>query len=129
MRFPPPAQGDDQELHLLAPPLAPAMFKRLPPVAAPVELTPFAGRYHSTDLGVTYDVAVVDQTLVIARPRIANLVVSPIGADRFAGASGSPTVTFQRTGAGVSGMTISMGRVRRLPFTRAGEARPTSPGR
>ncbi len=129
VRFPPAAQAVDQELHLLAPPLAPAVFKRLPPVAAPVDLAQFSGRYHSSELGVTYDVAVVDQTLVIERPRIANIVVSPIGADRFAGASGSPTVTFQRTAAGVIGMTISMGRVRRLPFTRAGEARPTSPGR
>ena len=96
VRFPPAPPSNDQELHLLAPPLAPAVFKRLPPVGAQVDLTPFAGRYHSSELEVTYDVAVVDQTLVIARPRIANLVVSPIGADRFAGASGSPTVTFQR---------------------------------
>ena len=40
-----------QELHLLSPPLAPAVFERLPPMsdAAPTS-TPFAGRYHSADL-------------------------------------------------------------------------------
>ena len=122
--FPPAAQAADQELHLLAPPLAPAVFRRLPPVAAagrshavrrPLSLEPIWGPPTRSpwwpDAG---DRAAADRQSSSSRP---------IVADRFAGASGAPTVTFQRTGAGVSGMTISMGRVRRLPFTRVGGPR------
>ena len=44
--------GRRRNCTLLAPPLAPAVFKRLPPVAADVDLAPFAGGYHSVgDLG------------------------------------------------------------------------------
>jgi hypothetical protein len=122
--FPPAARASDQELHILSPPLPPAVFKRLPPVPASVDLAPFAGSYHSRDLGATYEVVVQGSSLAIKRPRLTDLVVEPVGAAQFAGAFGGPTVTFQRSGPDVSGMTISMGRVRRLPFERV--AAPTT---
>jgi CubicO group peptidase (beta-lactamase class C family) len=116
--FPGASHASDQELHLLSPPLAPAVFKRLPSMAAALDLKPFAGRYHSSELDATYDVSVAGQALSIARPRTSPLTVEPIAPNQFAAAPNSPTVTFQRTGNTVTGMTISMGRVRRLPFTR-----------
>jgi CubicO group peptidase (beta-lactamase class C family) len=125
----PPATGADQELHVLSPPLPPAVFTRLAPVEGIVDLRPFAGRYESIDLGAVYNVTVKDQTLVVARPRIADLVVMPIGGDRFTGAADGLTVTFRRTPAGVTGMTISMGRVRRLPFTRLGGSPASTAGK
>jgi CubicO group peptidase (beta-lactamase class C family) len=116
--FPRTTRPEDQELHVLSPPLAPSVFNRLPALASAPDLTAFAGRYQSRDLGATYEVTVQGSALAIKRPRIADLVVEPIAADRFAGASGFPSVAFQRTGGDVTGMTISMGRVRRLPFQR-----------
>ena len=109
---------------MLAPPLAPAVFERLPPLSAAAETsTPFAGRYHSADLDATYDVTVDGQTLVVSpAARRPSLVVTPIGRRHVRRGVGSPTVTFQSTGAGSPAMTISMGRVRRLPFTRVGGA-------
>jgi CubicO group peptidase (beta-lactamase class C family) len=118
--FPRATRPSDQELHVLSPPLQPAVFKRLPPAPASVELTAFAGRYYSSDLAATYEVVIQASALAIKRPRIADLRLEPVSADQFAGASGSPTVTFQRSGSEVTGMTISMGRVRRLPFERVG---------
>jgi CubicO group peptidase (beta-lactamase class C family) len=116
--FPRAAAAGAQELHLLSPPLAPAVFKRLPAMTPAADLARYAGRYHSTELDATFEVAVDGKVLTIARPRISTLTVEPIAADQFAATSGSPTVTFQRAGNAITGMTISMGRVRRLPFTR-----------
>jgi CubicO group peptidase (beta-lactamase class C family) len=129
LHFPTRSPGAAQELHALSPTLPPVVFKQLPPMAAPPDLAPFAGRYHSADLDTTYEVTVDGQTLVVRRPRVTSLTVTPIAADKFAGASGSPMVSFQRTGGQVTGMTISMGRVRRLPFTRVGGVTPSTAGR
>ena len=116
--FPNHRPGTPREMLVLSPPLAPAVFRQLPPMTAPVDLAPFVGRYHSPDLNVTYEVAASGQTLVVKRPRIADLILEPIAPNQFAGRSGSPTITFSRVGDAVTGMTISTGRVRRLPFTR-----------
>jgi CubicO group peptidase (beta-lactamase class C family) len=128
LMFPTAAPGAPQELHLLSATLATVVIRRLPPMDTPPDLAPFAGRYHSADLDTTYEVTVDGQTLVVKRPRVNSLVVTPIAADKFAGASGSPTVSFQRTGGQVTAMTISMGRVRRLPFSRVGGATPSTAG-
>jgi CubicO group peptidase (beta-lactamase class C family) len=128
LHFPTPSPGATQELHALSPTLAPVVFKRLPPMSAPPDLAPFAGRYHSADLDTIYEVTVDGQALVVRRPRVNALVLTPIAADTFAAASGSPVVSFQRTSGQVTAMTISMGRVRRLPFTRVGGPSPTTAG-
>ena len=129
LHFPTPSPGAAQELHALSTTMPPVVFTRLPPMSAPPELAPFAGRYQSADLDTTYEVTVDGQTLVVRRPRVTSLVVTPIAVDKFAGASGSPMVSFQRTGGQVTAMTISMGRVRRLPFTRVGGVTPSTAGR
>ena len=128
--FPAASSANAQELHVLAPPLAPAVFKRLPPLNAAGDLTPFAGRYHSPELGATYEVTIAGPALWIVRPRTSALTVEPIGPNLFAAPANSPTVTFQRAAGGaVTGMAISMGRVRRLPFTRVGGSGPGTAGR
>jgi CubicO group peptidase (beta-lactamase class C family) len=129
LHFPTASPGAAQELHALSLTLPPVVFKRLPPMSAPPDLAAFAGRYRSADLDTTYELTVDGQTLVVRRPRVTSLVVTPIAADKFAGASGSPMVSFQRTGGQVTAMTISMGRVRRLPFTRVSGSSTTTAGR
>jgi hypothetical protein len=118
--FPLAQPGMPQELHLPSPTMPPAVFRRLAPLSGPVDLAPFAGRYHSSDLGATYEVVADGKNLIVKRPRVSDLVLEPIAPNQFVATSNSPTVTFSRSGNTTTGMTISMGRVRRLPFTRAG---------
>ena len=44
LHFPTPSPGATQELHALSTTLAPVVFERLPPMSAPPDLAPFAGR-------------------------------------------------------------------------------------
>ncbi len=83
--------------------------------SAPAEL---AGRYHSDEAEATYTVALEDGKLLLRRRPDVSVLLTPAYADAFTTPSGS-LVRFTRDAAGrVDGMSLGLGRVRDLRFTR-----------
>jgi CubicO group peptidase (beta-lactamase class C family) len=83
-------------------------------------LSAYAGRYVSEELGVTYEVAVRDDTLRLVPPGGGDRALTAAGGDEF-GASGGWGVRFLRDGVGISGFVLDAGRVRSLVFRPAAD--------
>jgi CubicO group peptidase (beta-lactamase class C family) len=106
------------------PPPAPAEAYAPPPLA------PFAGRYHSPELGVEWRIEERDGALTLVHPRHPDMGLRAVGPDTFAvyaeagtlpGAwsSGYFRLALERDEAGaVRGMRASSGRIRHLWFAR-----------
>lgn len=123
--FPTATSHGPQELHVLSPPLPPAKFKRV--VASPQtreELAVFSGAYFSGELDAKVQVVATDDgelRMCLARGKPVTLL--PFARDAFY-TSDLGTITFIRGNGGtVTGLTISTGRVRRIPLTRTGQGR------
>jgi CubicO group peptidase (beta-lactamase class C family) len=111
------SDGSMREHVLVWPARTPSSWRRVTvvrPTAA--QLAAYAGTYHSEELGATYTVTARDSTLVLRTRWSDDVVLQPMYADAFGGPF---VVHFTRRGGKVDGMTMSSGRVRRVPFTRA----------
>lgn len=84
---------------------------------APADLEALAGRYHSDELDVTFQVRVSGAGLMMTSLRGDPILLGAADADHFE--SGQARVTILRNAAGkASGFAISTGRIRDLKFAR-----------
>ena len=91
------------------------------PAPSAATLNSFAGAYRSAEVEATYTVRDKDGRLAIRWPRRDEVMLDPVGGDRFVGSIG--TVTFTRTTDGkIDGLTISNRRLRRLRAERVDAA-------
>jgi CubicO group peptidase (beta-lactamase class C family) len=97
---------------------APRVFTRVQaPLPTPAALATFAGQYRIGEVDMTYTVLMADGKLRLRWPRQSDLVLEPVGGDRFV--SGPWTLTFTRSEAGaVDGLTLTARRLRRLRAER-----------
>jgi hypothetical protein len=107
-----------------APPAAPAEAFPAP------EPAPFAGRYHSPELGVEWRIEAREGALTLVHPRHPDMALRAVAPDTFAvyaeagtlpGAwsNGYFRLAFERDDAGaVRGLRANSGRVRHLRFAR-----------
>jgi len=100
------------------------VFSRIDPAPPPPEtFKDYGGSYRSEETAMTYVVRLADGALRVSWPRGWDLMLTPIGGDRFVSSRG--TITFTRASTGqITGLTISNRRLRRLTATRleSGEA-------
>jgi hypothetical protein len=83
----------------------------------PAQLAEFAGRYHSEELGVTYEVAVVSDTLTVRRRPGSTFALAPAYVDGFERPGGAVWFTRDRRGR-VTAMHLGEGRVWDLVMSR-----------
>ena len=90
----------------------------------PADLTPFAGRYYSTELDATYDVGVSGSALTVKRPR-GEVDTLTFGANASAVAdartfsAGGLTYRFAANAGGKApGFAVDIGRARGMEFDR-----------
>lgn len=97
---------------------APRIFTRVnEPMPSASALASFAGQYRIDEVDMTYSVLMADGKLSMRWPRQTDLVLEPVGGDRFV--SGPWTVTFTRAASGaVDGLTITARRLRRMRAER-----------
>jgi hypothetical protein len=89
------------------------------PVAAPVDLAPFVGRYYSPEFESFYTAAIEDDHLVLRHRRLRPITLNHAGGDRFGAGFPIAEVEFYRDGAGrVAGFRASNGRARDVVFER-----------
>jgi CubicO group peptidase (beta-lactamase class C family) len=82
------------------------------------ELTAYVGVYESDELGVTYELLLSADQLVVQPRRHGSIPLSPLFADGFATDFGH-TLLFSRDDSGaIAGFSLSTGRVRHLRFAR-----------
>ncbi len=85
--------------------------------SGPDALAEFAGIYSSDEIGVTYEITVDDQWLLVRLGYRRQFLIAPVSADRFV--SGLGTFSFERNGRGVvTGFEVDAGRVLNLQFQR-----------
>lgn len=96
----------------------PRVFTRVQaPMPTDAELASFVGRYRIGEVDMTYAVLMTDGKLRVRWPRQSDLVLEPVGGDRFV--SGAWTVTFTRSEVGaVDGFTFTARRLRRMRADR-----------
>lgn len=88
----------------------------------PAELAAYQGEYWSDEAEAGYTVALEDDRLVLRQRPGVTIPLTPSYADTFQGASGL-LVRFQRDPAGrVVSISLGMGRVRELVFTRSAQS-------
>jgi hypothetical protein len=99
------------------PPRHPVTLVRKPAVTpARAELDRYAGKYYSEELDATYTVAATDTSLELRTRMGGPKTVRAAYKDVFLG---DFLLEFTRDGrGGVTGMSMSSGRVRRVPFVR-----------
>lgn len=92
--------------------------QRTPFTADPKEFAAYAGRYHSDEAEVTYDVAIEADALVIKRRPDVVMRLRPTAKDEFSGAGGG-TIRFIRDASGrVNELSYRGSRVFDLRFKR-----------
>lgn len=89
---------------------------RPPLVLTARQLAPYAGRYTSPELDVTWTVTVRDSLLVAVGARGAEQTLRPFAADSFRTQGG--TVAFSRRKGKVDGLLLTLSRSRNLRFDR-----------
>lgn len=96
----------------------PRVFTRVDaPMPTEAALAAFAGQYRIEEVDMGYTVLMADGKLRIRWPRQSDLVLEPVGGDRFV--SGPWTVTFTRAVEGtVDGLTLTARRLRRMRAER-----------
>lgn len=106
---------------------APRTFTRVTePKPGRPALAALTGRYRIAEVDMTYDVFLDADTLTMRWPRQTDLVLEPVGADRFV--SGAWTVTFTRAASGaVDGLTMTTRRLRRMRAERIPDTMAPAP--
>ena len=97
----------------------PGIYKRYrPKQPTPEQLEAYAGRYHSEELGVDYDLAVDDGVLQFRIARYEAHELEPVFGEIFSN-SDYGTFQFRRGSDGtVEGFVLAAGRVRSIEFER-----------
>jgi CubicO group peptidase (beta-lactamase class C family) len=112
------ADGSVVQTSLAWPPRAPVVSKRVADSAVwkrGAELAPYAGTYHSDELGATYLLIAGDSTLTMKTRWGVDRNLQPAWGDVFFGAN---LVRFSRKGGKIDGFVMSSGRVRGVRFER-----------
>lgn len=117
-RFSEPGAGAPRELSIKDVwPTTRNFIRVTAPMPTDSALASFAGQYRGDEVDMSYTVRVADGKLAIRWPRRGEVVLEPVGGDRFFGPPG--TVTFTRAASGgIDGLTISNRRLRRLRAER-----------
>ena len=117
-RFSKPAAGAPRKLSIRDSWPTTREFVRVSePMPTDAALAAFAGRYRSEEVDTTFTVRVVDGKLAIRWPRRDEVVLEPVGGNRFIGSLGAVTFTRGASG-GIDGLTLSNRRLRRLRIER-----------
>ncbi|MFY2558345.1 serine hydrolase domain-containing protein [Corallococcus terminator] len=93
------------------------------PMPTGSDLAAFVGQYRSEEVDMTYTVRVADGKLAVRWPRRDEVMLEPVGGDRFVGSLGAVTFTRAASG-GVDGLLVSSRRLRRFRAERMGLSRP-----
>ncbi|WP_342377395.1 beta-lactamase family protein [Myxococcus stipitatus] len=127
-RFTAPKPGAPRELHIRdAWPTSRPFIHVEAPLPTSADLLTLVGQYHSDEVEMTYAVRVVDAKLVLSWPRRGDVLLEPVGGDRFVSSVGAVSFTRAATG-GVDGLLVSSRRLRRFRAERVGqEARLARP--
>ncbi|NTX36013.1 beta-lactamase family protein [Myxococcus sp. CA033] len=98
------------------------------PMPTPPDLAAFVGQYRGEEVAMTYTVRIADGKLAVRWPRRDEVVLEPVGGDRFIGSLGAVTFTRAASG-GVDGLLVSSRRLRRFRAERMEAPRPTGAAR
>lgn len=121
-RLEPGLGGRPPSLLALFDPLPPRRFELIvDPSPADAKLEVLAGTYSSDEQAISYEVTIQGNQLAIGSARISPILLSPAGRDRFFSAT-LGTVTFNRIGKSVTGLTISQRRAWRVSARRVNPA-------
>jgi CubicO group peptidase (beta-lactamase class C family) len=86
---------------------------------SPVELTQFAGRYHSSEIGTTYTARAENGRLILVLRGSTRYDLTPVYRDAFTAGGGVGTVWFTRApGGSVNAMHVGASRLWDLVFQR-----------
>jgi CubicO group peptidase (beta-lactamase class C family) len=114
-----PKQNGEMRLTLAFNDQPPQILEKYQPVTpTPEELASYAGDYSSSELDVTYKIAVNEGKLALTKNWQEPALLEPIIRDEFQTPSG--TIVFQRDPTGpITACEVFAGRVRKILFTRA----------
>jgi len=88
-------------------------------VDPPERLAPYAGAYHSGELGTTYHLDVVDGRLVARHRRYDDIPLTPSDVDVFSSDTWFfSTLTFIRDGGRITGFRVTNSRARNIEFAK-----------
>jgi CubicO group peptidase (beta-lactamase class C family) len=90
------------------------------PTLPDARLKDYAGTFWSEELGVAYQVALKDGQLVLQRRKSKDRPLVPTVADRFVNDEVGAVSFTREARRRVTGFLLSVGRIRRLKFTRQG---------
>ena len=82
------------------------------------ELASIAGSYYSADLDLPVSLLVRDGTLVLRRPQSEELRFTALSGDLYTSRDQMLLFVLRNDDGVVTGFTLTVGRVRDLPFTR-----------
>lgn len=82
-------------------------------------ITDYPGSYKSEEHSTEYKIQVKADKLTLTHPRLNDIVLTPIGADRFSGINGFPIeISFTRVSNKIIGFEISNFGVKKLFFSK-----------
>ena len=99
----------------------PAPQPQLPPASfkpTPAQLASYSGTYSSDEAETVFTISAEGDALVLRRRPDTKLTLRPTVDDTFLAGSGIGTIKFLRTGAHITGLSVSQDRVFDLRFTR-----------
>jgi CubicO group peptidase (beta-lactamase class C family) len=105
-------------------PAAAAPQRQLPPAAfrpTAAQLASYAGTYTSDEAETVFTVTVAGESLILERRPDTKLTLRPTVEDTFNAGGGIGTIKFLRTGAHITGLSVSQDRVFDLRFKRDGD--------
>ncbi len=104
-------------------PPGPASQRQLPPrsfTPSAAQLAAYAGTYTSEEAETVFTIGVEGASLVLRRRPDTTITLRPTVEDSFTAGGGIGTIRFLRSGARVTGLSVTQDRVFDLRFTRAG---------
>ncbi|QSQ12174.1 serine hydrolase domain-containing protein [Myxococcus landrumensis] len=120
-RFVAPKPGAPRELRIRdAWPTTRDFIRIVAPLPTRADLMAFVGQYRNEEVDMTYAVRLVDGKLALSWPRRGEVLLEPVGGDRFVGSPGAVSFTRAATG-GVDGVLVSSRRLRRFRAERMGQ--------
>jgi CubicO group peptidase (beta-lactamase class C family) len=87
------------------------------------QLASVAGSYYSADLDLAVALVARDGALVMQRPKSPEIRFTPLSGDLYTSRDQMLLLVLRNDDGAVSGFTLTIGRVRDLPFTRQAAAR------
>ena len=87
------------------------------------QLASLAGSYYSADLDLAVAIVARDGALVLQRPKSPDIRFTPLSGDLYTSRDQMLLLVLRNDDGAVSGFTLTIGRVRDLPFVRQGATR------